>query len=409
MNIVIAGAGIAGISAAETIRAADPKANITIFSQERDRLYFRPRLPEVVSGKAPADKVYVHPDSWYREKNLELRLGESLAEVCLDNQQVRGSLGSRQTYDRLLLATGAESFRPPLPGADLPGVFSLRSLPDAVNLFYAAAKAQEAVLIGSGLLGLEIGYALTLRGLRVHVLERSDRILPRQTTPKSGAKLLGILSKIGFEIHLKSQAAKAVGKDLLSGVELSSGETIPAQILILATGIAPNLGLAKALGLKTDRAIVVDQYLETTLPNIYAAGDCAQSLDGFSGLWTISRLQGLAAGTNLIAQERESRVVYKPQPPSSVLKVAGVDLIAAGDLDPEGRLNGVEAESENSYRKLTLNKEGLLVGFTNLGTMAGTRELTEALGQKILTDDLLADLTRLDFDFAKIKALRKVN
>ncbi|MDR0550353.1 MAG: FAD-dependent oxidoreductase [Deltaproteobacteria bacterium] len=405
MNVVIAGGGIAGVTAAEAARAVDPKANITVFSLERDRLYFRPRLPEVVAGKVSQDKIFVHPETWYREKNIELRLGESLIEVCQDNHQLRGSLGSRQTYDRLLLATGAESFRPPLPGANLPGVFAVRRLTDAANLYYETSRAQAAVLVGSGLLGLEIGHALTLRGLKVHVLERSDRVLPRQTTPKSGAKLLGLLTKMGFEIHLGQQASRAFGQERFSGVILASGEEILSQILILATGVTPNLDLAKALGLKVERAIVVDEYLETSTQDIYAAGDCAQSPDGFTGLWTVSRLMGLTAGANLMAQDRGTRKVYRPQPPSSFLKVAGIDLIAAGDLDPDGRLTGVEAETETSYRKVVVNATGLLVGFTNLGSTNGNRELTEALGQKVLPPAILGELSQVDFDFAKIKSL----
>jgi nitrite reductase (NADH) large subunit len=405
MNIVIAGAGVAGVTAAEAARSADPKANITVFCQERDRLYFRPRLPEVVAGKVAPDKVFVHPENWYREKNVELRLGESLVDVCLESRQVRGSLGSRQTFDRLLLATGAEPFRPPLPGSDLPGVFAVRRLVDAVSLYYEAKRAQSAVLVGSGLLGLEIGHALTAHGITVHVLERSSRVLPRQTTPKSGAKLLEMLAKLGFAIHLGQEAAQAAGAGRLSAVTLKSGEEIPAQILILATGIAPNVGLAKAMGLKVDRAIVVDEHLETSLPGVYAAGDCAQTPDGFTGLWTVSRLQGLVAGVNLAAKEPGDRQAYVGRPPSAVLKVAGINLVAAGDIDPDGKLTGLEAEGESGYRKLVLDGKGLLVGFTNLGTAAGNRELTEALGHKVIPAQLHAELGRMDFDFAKIKEL----
>ncbi|MDR1872760.1 MAG: FAD-dependent oxidoreductase [Deltaproteobacteria bacterium] len=409
MNIVIAGGGVAGITAAEAAHLADPRANITIFSQEREALYFRPRLPEIVSGKVTADKIAVHPPEWYREKKLELRLGESLAQVSLADKEIRGSLGSRQTFDRLLLATGAESFRPPLPGANLKGVFAIRRLNDAINLFYEAGRASEAVLVGSGLLGLEIGHALTLKGLKVHVLERSDRVLPRQTTPKSGAKLGEALTKMGFSIHLRQEADRAYGTERLDGVTLKSGEGIPAQILILATGITPNLDLAKALGIKTDRAIIVDEYLATSAPEVYAAGDCAQTLDGFTGLWTVSRLQGLVAGANLVAKDPGSRQVYKAQPPSSVLKVAGIDLIAAGNIDPDNKLLGLEAEDGGSYRKLVLNPDGLLVGFTSLGTTKGNLELTGALARKIIPESLRADLGRIDFDFARIKELPPVN
>jgi nitrite reductase (NADH) large subunit len=407
MDIVIVGAGVAGVAAAEAARAADPKANVTIVRPERDRPYYRPRLPEIVAGKVTQEKIFVHPETWYRDNKLELRLGESLADVSFADRLVRGSLGSRQSFDRLLLATGAESFRPPLPGSDLLGVYSVRRLPDAINLFYEAGRSQEAVLVGSGLLGLEMGYALTAQGLKVHVLERSDRVLPRQTTPKSGAKLQDLLTKLGFEVHLGQQAARALGSERVEGVALESGETIPAQILVLATGIVPRLEIAAALGLKTDRGVLTDEFMATSLQDVYAAGDCAQSPDGFTGLWTVSRQQGLVAGANLMAKDPAERKAYKPQPPSSVLKVAGIDLMAAGDLDVAGKFTGVEAESETAYRKVVVDGEGLLIGFTNLGTAAGNRELAEALRTKVLPAPVLEDLKNLDFDFAKIKALPK--
>ncbi|MDR1395475.1 MAG: FAD-dependent oxidoreductase [Deltaproteobacteria bacterium] len=408
MNIVIAGAGVAGITAAEAAREADPKADIIIFSRERDLLYFRPRLPEVAAGKVRQDAILVHPAEFYREKKLDVRLGESLADIDLESRQIRGTTGSRLLFDRLLLACGAESNRPPLPGAQLPGVFAVRSLPDAVSLYYEASRSREAVLVGSGLLGLEMGYALTVHGIEVNVLERSDRILPRQTTPRSAAKLQKILEAKGFRFHLGRQAVRAEGRDRLEKVVLDSGEELQAQILLLAAGIVPNLDLARLLKLKIDRAVTVDEYLETSIPGIYAAGDCAQSRDGFSGLWTISRSQGLIAGANMAAPDRSARKIYEPVPPSTTLKAAGVDLTSSGNLDPGSKLTGLEAEDETSYRKVVLDSSGLVVGFTNLGTKKGNAELAKAVDCKVLPPEIREGLTRMDFDFSLLKNLAPI-
>ncbi|MDR2459659.1 MAG: FAD-dependent oxidoreductase, partial [Deltaproteobacteria bacterium] len=278
MNIVIIGAGIAGLTAAETIRKNNPSYNVVLFSNERQSPYYRPRLPEVVSGKTSPDKLYVHPDTWFKELNLEFRKGENVVEICLDNNQVRGSLGSRLLFDRILLATGAQPFLPDVVKKfQLPGIYPLRTLNDAVDLNYKAKKAKKALQLGSGLLGLELGNALTTLGLEVHVLELSDRILPYQTTPKSSLKLQGMLEKKGFVFHLKSEAMEAQGKERLERVLLKSGEVIDVDLMAVSTGITPNLSLATALELKIEKGIVVDQYMETTKPGIYAAGDCAQT------------------------------------------------------------------------------------------------------------------------------------
>ncbi|MDR2443935.1 MAG: FAD-dependent oxidoreductase [Deltaproteobacteria bacterium] len=401
MNIVIAGGGVAGITAAEAARQKDPTAEITVFGLERESLYYRPRLPEIISGKLSVEKIYAHPDSWYREKNIELRKGESLLEVCVDNRLARGSLGSRLIYDRLLIATGAECARPAPVDYMLPGVFTIRHLTESMALYYEAKRIQSAVIMGAGLLALEIGCALGAVGVKVHVLERSDRILPRQTTPASSKKLNAYLTEKGLEFHLNSSLAKVSGRDRITGVELKDGSLISAQVLIVAAGITPNLDLAKALGLKIDRAIIVDNFLETSLEGIYAAGDCAQTPDGFGGLWSIGRQEGLVAGHNLVSS-RQERIAYEPTPPSSTLKVAGLDLVAAGNLDPDDKLKSAVAETETTYRKVVVAEDGLLVGYTNLGTTKGNRELATALGRQKISEQNLTALADPEFDFTKL-------
>ncbi len=403
MNIVIAGFGVAGATAAEMARKQNPKAYITLFSKEKDLFYYRLRLPEVVSGALSPDQVIAHPKSWYDERNIDLRLGESLAEVNLEGKIIRGSMGSRQTYDRLLLAVGAESNRPPFPGDQLDGVHAIRSLNDAWSLSLAARGRKRAVLIGGGLLGLEIGYALTRHGVEVTVLERGNRVLPRQTTPGSAELLRRQLGALGLEFSLNTEAARFEGQGRVENVVLKDGGDLPADLVLISAGVTPNLSLATALGLKVDKAIVVDEFLETSQPGIYAAGDCVQFPGATGGLWTTSRAQGLVVGTNLAAAKPEDRKRYLPDPPSNTLKVAGIDLVAAGDLDCEGKLRGIEAADETSYRKVVLDDGGRLAGFTNVGTTRGNRELNAALAaRKIIGPEAAAGLAALDFDFAKL-------
>jgi nitrite reductase (NADH) large subunit len=401
MNIVIAGAGVAGTTAAEVARQECPEAGITLFALERERLYYRPRLPEIVSGKLEVEKAYAHPESWYIDKAIELRKGEFLQDICLDNRQVRGSMGSRLTYDKLLIATGAEPARPAPVNYKLPGVYTLRHIDEATSLYYDAKRARTAVMLGGGVLALEIASALASSGLKVHVLERSQRVLPRQTTPESAALLGELLSAQGLIIHLESGLAAVKGADRISGVELASGAVIDTQLLVVCTGVVPNVLLAKAMGLKTDRGVVVDRFLETTLENVFAAGDCAQTPDGQGGLWSIARQQGLCAGHNLVSDPKDRRP-YEPIPASSVLKVAGVDLVAAGDIDPDGKLKSSVAKTATTYRKVVVDNDGLVKGYTNVGTTKGNRELSLALGKKAIAADVLAALEDPGFDFSRL-------
>ncbi|MDR1038954.1 MAG: FAD-dependent oxidoreductase [Deltaproteobacteria bacterium] len=406
MNIVIAGAGIAGLSAAEAARKESPGCEVVLFSRERQLPYYRPRLPEVVAGEAAPDAIYVHPNEWYRQPGLEFRLGESLVEVNPETRQARGSLGSRLTFDRLLVATGAV---PNLPDAarnfTLPGVYPLRTLLDATGLRHAAKSARTAVLLGSGLLGLEAGHALTRLGLTVHVLEMSDRVLPFQTTPQSSAILQRILEAKSFVFHLRAEAERAEGAERLERVVLKSGAGINCELMAVSAGVTAETELARALGLKIERGIVVDQYMETTMPGVYSAGDCAQTPDRRGGMWSIARAEGLCAGRNMVREDPAARVPYKPTAPSAVLKVAGVDLTSVGNLDAEGKLASAEYQEGDTYRKAVVSPAGQLVGFTVLGTREGVPELTRTVNRKTLPPDVLEALSAPGFDFKRLDTL----
>jgi nitrite reductase (NADH) large subunit len=406
MNIVIAGAGIAGVSAAEAALRENPRCEVTLFSAERQRPYYRPRLPEVVAGGASVDGIYVHPEEWYRRPGMEFRLGETLVEVNPEIRQARGSLGSRLNYDRLLIATGAS---PVLPDAArdfrLPGVFPLRTLLDAADLRHAASGARTAVLLGSGLLGLEVGHALTRLGLTVHALETSGRVLPLQTTPRSSAMLRKMLEARSFVFHLESEAARAEGTDRLERVVLKSGAVINCDLMAVSAGVVPETGLARALGLKVDRGVVTDQYLETTSPGVYAAGDCAQAPDRRGGMWPVARAHGLCAGRNMALEDPSARSPYEPAATAASLKVAGVDLTSAGNLDPEGKLPSAEHESGDVYRKVVLSPAGELIGFTVLGGREGVPELSRAVNRRKVPPDVLEALRGPGFDFGRLAGL----
>ncbi|MDR1314096.1 MAG: FAD-dependent oxidoreductase [Deltaproteobacteria bacterium] len=406
MNIVIAGAGIAGLSAAEAARKENPKCEVVLFSREAQRPYFRPRLPQVVSGEAASDAIYVHPEEWYRQPGLEFRLGETLLEVNPETRQARGSLGSRLTYDALLVATGAVPFMPDAArNFTLPGVFPLRTLTDASALRQTAKSSRTAVLLGSGLLGLELGFALTRMGLTVHVLEMGGRVLPLQTTPKSSAKLQKLLEAKSFVFHLGAEAERAEGAERLERVVLKSGAGINCDLMAVSAGVTAAAELAVPLGLKTDRGIVVDQFMETTRPGVYAAGDCAQTPDRRGGMWSIARAEGLAAGRNIVQEDPARRVPYVPVAPSAILKVAGIDLTSVGNIDPEGKLPFSEHEEGDSYRKVVTSPAGLMAGFTVLGNREGVAELTRAVNKKSLDAGMLEALSGPGFDFKRLDAL----
>lgn len=402
MNIVVIGFGVAGATAAEKVKSLNPKADVIVFGQERELFYYRVRLPEVIAGKLSLEEITVHPRHWYKEKGLDVRTGESVVEIDLEHQALRGSIGSRLYYDRILLATGAQANRLPLPGAGLPQVWCLRRWSDAWAINLAAARAKTAVIIGGGLLGLEAAAALAGRGLETTVIDISPRLLHRQTTVKSAAILQKTLEKRGLKFILAAATESILGAHQAQGVRLTDGREIPADIVILSAGVTPDLELAKSVGLAVEQGITVNDYLETSIPNIYAAGDACQHQGRVCGLWTTARSQGLTAGTNL-AVAREDRQAWAPIVPANTLKVAGFDLTAAGNLDNDDQHRHIEAFTEDYYRRVVLDQQGRVIGFTIAGAAAGVRELNQAFTEnRELTESAVQELERPQADFSLV-------
>lgn len=404
MNIVIVGFGVAGARAAEQIKNLDPGAEVIIFGQEREPFYYRVRLPEVVAGKLSLEQITAHPLSWYREKGLELRLAERVVEVDLEHRALRGSAGSRLYYDRLLLATGARANRLPIPGAGLPNVWALRHWSDAWAIHLAAQTAKAAVIVGGGLLGLETAAALAGRGLKTTVIDNFPRLLNRQTTDKSAAILQRLLEKRGLEFVLGAVTEAVIGLEAAQGVRLADGREIEADFVIFSAGVKPDLELAESMGLVAEYGVVVDDYLETSVPEIYAAGDVCQHQGRFYGLWAAAGSQGLTAGHNL-AVARGERQVWTPINPAVVLKVAGIDLAAAGELDNDERHHRIEAASEDYYRRVVLDQQGRVIGFTVLAGTEGVRELSQALNEGlVMTSQARRELEKPAADFKAVLA-----
>jgi NAD(P)H-nitrite reductase large subunit len=397
---VIIGNGVAGNAAAENIRKHDPDGKIAIFSQESRHFYYVPALPEYLAGEKAADKITLHPQSWYDQHRIDLYLDTRVTQIDADQKLVETARGQRFPFDRLLLATGGKAFIPPMQGADSLGVFTLKTLADADRIKQAAAGAKTVVLIGGGLLGLEAGNGLRKLGLKVIVVEFFPRLLPRQMDAAGAAILARQLEDMGFAFYLgaKTQAI-APGPDGLT-VNLESGEKLQGDLVLISAGVRPDLSLAQALGLEIDKAVKVDDSMQTSREGIYAAGDLVEHQGRFYGIWPAAMEQGKVAGAAMAGQPAK----YAGTLPSNVLKVAGIDLMAAGDIDADGKLTALvqRNEAQNTYRKLVL-QENRLVGAILLGDIRGSAEIQAAIKQKADISHLKGELAQADFDFKRLR------
>ena len=364
---LIIGNGVAGTTAAETIRRHDSAGSITIITDESLPFYSRLRLNEYIEGKINKKKLIIKKEKWYQDHNIDLVLDTRIVDADSKNKNVLTRDGKNISCDSLLVATGSHSFVPPIKGSEKKGVFALRNIKDAENIIKYADTIDNVVIIGGGLLGIEAGYAFLKLGKKVLIVEFFPRLLPRQLDNDSAKRLQSIMEDMGFSFRLGAKTKEIAGKEQVEKVLLEKGETLPAKMVIVSAGVRPNLDLAESLGVNYDKGIVVDDHMKTDKADIYAAGDVAEFENRLFGIWPAAMEQGKAAGLNMAGAD----MIYKGTTMSNTLKVAGIDLASAGDIDAENRLESrVFTDNNQVYKKLVFDNGRYLLPIRHIYLMA---------------------------------------
>ncbi len=398
MKTVIIGNGLAGTMAAKTIRELDSQVEILVFAEEKYHYYPRPNLIEYIAGKLPYERIFAFTEGWHARQNIDIRLGTPVRKIHPRTQEIELEEGRREAYDELLIANGASSFIPPIKGADQRGVFSLRTLDDAQAILEDLQGHHQVAVIGGGLLGLEIARAIRSRGTEVEVIEFFDRLLPRQLDRQGGSLLCSQLESQGVRVRLGVATEEILGKGEANGLKLKGGAEVKADLVIIAAGVRPNLGLPQEAGLATDRGLVVDDRLRTSHPHIFAAGDSIQHRGKVYGIIPASFEQGRTAAYNILGEEKK----YEGTVPANTLKVVGLSVTSVGLVNPEGE--GFEevtklSKEEGIYKKVVL-QEGALVGAIWMGTKKGVNEITRAVTSKTKISQWINSLLEDAFDFS---------
>ena len=396
-NFLIIGNGVAGTTAAEHIRKTDQGGKITMVTDEDLPFYHRLRLNDFVVGEVTEQALIVKDPQWYQDRGIDLSLRQRVIDAD-PVQKVVMTEHQQFPYDRLLLATGSHSFIPPIQGADKKGAFALRTIQDARDITAFARDIQDVVLIGGGLLGLEAGNALRRLGKRVTVVEFFPRLLPRQLDVDGAKRLQELMENMGFSFRLGAKTEAISGEETVDGVVLEGGESISAQMVIISAGVRPNLQLAGPLGLAQDKGIQVNERLQTSRSDVYAAGDVAEFRGIPYGIWPAAMEQGKIAGTNMAGGDR----VYEGTTMANVLKVVGIDLASAGNIDAENESASRVVQDEDVYKKIIL-EEDRITGCIMLGNTKGFNKITRAMSEGRGVSELHDLLTSEGFSDAAVK------
>jgi nitrite reductase (NADH) large subunit len=375
MKYLIIGNGVAGIAAAEAIRKKDQSGDIIILNSERYYHYSRPRVIEFLSGRTALENITIKNSEFYEQNRIRLVLLVNVTAIDVSKKRVYLEGGIDEAYDKLIIAAGAYSFLPPVEGSDNEGVFTLRTIDDAKAVMDYAKGKKEAIVVGGGLLGIEAAVSLTALGLKTTIVEVFDRLLPRQLDAESAAILQGLLEEKGLSFLLPRQTGK-ISREAGGKLKLSFGDKggASADLALFSAGIRCNLKIAAGSGIETAKGIRVNDLLETSAPDVYAAGDIAEHNGTVYGLWPASREQGAVAGENAAG----GRVEYKGSVISTRLKVAGIELASLGSIESGEGIENVSKKSPGGIKKLFL-RDKKVVGAILLGDVSKYQAIQELI------------------------------
>jgi nitrite reductase (NADH) large subunit len=371
-RLVVIGNGMAGMRTVEEILQRAPnKFQITVFGAEPHPNYDRIMLSPLLAGDKSFEQIVINPRSWYEENGIELISGEHVDWIDREKKLVRGAEGSVRDYDRLLIATGSNPFTLPLPGVNRPGVMTFRSVADVEEMLAIAQPGRKAVVIGGGLLGLEAAHGLNLRGMEVAVVHLMPTLMERQLDASAAHLLEQKLVQRGMRIFTEASTVAFEGEDeegRVNAVRLKDGTRIEADLVVMAVGIRPNAGLARAVGLACDRGVLVDNMMRSSDPAIYAIGECIEFEKQCFGLvapiWDMAKV----AADHITGV---AETVFAPVATGTRLKVSGIEMFSAGDfLGGDGAEDIVLRDAARGVYKRLVLREGRLAGVVCFGDAA---------------------------------------
>ncbi|UOQ93906.1 FAD-dependent oxidoreductase [Halobacillus shinanisalinarum] len=351
-KLVLIGNGMAGVRCVENILREDNESfDITIFGSEPHANYSRIMLSSLLQGETTFDDIMIHSHNWYLENNIRLFSGETVTEIDKEKKMVKTDKCRQVQYDKLIIATGSSPVMLPLQGIEKEGVISFRTIEDCQTMMQMAKTYKTAVVIGGGLLGLEAARGLLNIGVKVNVVHISSYLMERQLDQDASRMLQEELESQGMNFLFDKESEEIVGEERVERVRFKDGSEIETDLVVMAVGVRPNIQLAQDSGIETNRGILVDDFLSTHSPDIYAVGECAEHEGMVYGLVNPLYEQGAVLAKHLC---RKSTSGYAGSVLSTQLKISGVDVFSVGQFTAEGSTKAIhyKNEIEAVYKKI---------------------------------------------------------
>jgi NAD(P)H-nitrite reductase large subunit len=373
---VIIGGSAGGIGAVEAIREVDPMGELTVISEESFPQYSRPMISEYVSREATLETMKYRDDQFWKKNNVQTLTGRTAVNIDFTKKQVELKGGTKVDFEKLLIATGGKPFVPRMEGGEKDGVFTFTELSSAKGLESKLEQSKSAVVIGGGLIGVSAAAALVKRGINVTLVELKEHILNLILDDKASEIAEKVLSEAGVTIITGQTVQRILGRKdnegSVGGVVMTDGKEIPCDLVVVAIGVIPRTELVKETEVKLNRGIVVDRFMRTNIPDVYACGDVAEAHDFLINgnrllpLWPLAHIGGRVAGYNMAGKKTE----YEGGTVMSSLKYFDLPIIAVGNTNPEDSGDYevmVERQPEKTVYKKIVVKDNVIVGFIFLG------------------------------------------
>lgn len=390
-KILIIGNGASGNAALEEILQHPGKYEVTVITNENLPIYYRPMLSEYLSTQELPKRFFLHDQEWYANHDVQFITELMVTKISPDSKEATLNDGTLIPYDELILATGSNNFIPSMNGANLEGVFSLRTLADAHEIKTACASTSKVVIIGGGLLGLEMGWQLKKIGKDVTVVEMMPRLLPRQLDEDASELFEQKVLATGIKILKGVETKEILGTTKVTGVALGDATILEADMVLFSIGVRANTTLAKDAGALVERGIVVDDFMKTNLPDVYAVGDCAEHKGINYAIWPEAIAQGKVAGLNVMGHA----TVYEPVIPFHIYHGLNMRLFSIGDVgsNPALTYDCIIHNQDGNYERIFF-VDDILVGAILIGNISKSSLLKKGLADKMTKMAYLENVNR---------------